>query len=290
MAPKKPRRSEGVTVDFTKMNGAGNDFVLIDNRPGGLALSAGCIAGMCERKRGIGADGVIAIEMAHGFDFRMRYYNADGGEAEMCGNGARCAAWFAVNLGIGTATDGGTEVKFLSEAGGMAATVNGDRVAVAMTDATSLETTVSVPVADRDEIVHLINTGVPHAVMLEPDWHGLTDEQVVTRGRKIRLHEMFAPAGVNANFVAVGDDGLVKIRTYERGVEAETLACGTGSVAAAIVLSHLGNVHSPVRLATQGGDKLTVSFVQTSSGAEDVILEGPATVNFTGSFNLFAKE
>ncbi len=279
-----------MTIDFTKMNGAGNDFVMIDNRSSVVDFPAVGIAAMCERKRGIGADGVIAIESVDEFDFRMRYYNADGGEAEMCGNGARCAAWFAVSLGIGTPSESGTRVTFRSQAGAMAATVRGGRVAVAMTDATSLKKRVSVPVADHDEIVHLIDTGVPHAVRLEPDWHGLTDEQVVTRGRRIRLHEMFAPAGVNANFVTVGDDGLVKIRTYERGVEAETLACGTGSVAAAIVLSHLGIVQSPVRLVTHGGDELNVSFAPTAGGAENVILEGPAAVNFTGTFNLLDKE
>ncbi|UCH85809.1 MAG: diaminopimelate epimerase [Candidatus Latescibacterota bacterium] len=272
------------------MNGAGNDFIMIDNRTGGVELTTGVIARLCDRKRGVGADGVIVVESEAVCDFRMRYYNADGGEAEMCGNGARCAAWYAVGLGLGTALAGGTGVRFVSQAGPMSATVTDDRVAVAMTDATSFEKTVSVPVADGEEIVHLINTGVPHAVRLEPDWHGLTDDQVVTRGRRIRLHEMFAPAGVNANFVTVGDDGLVKIRTYERGVEAETLACGTGSVAAAIVLSHIGIVQSPVRLLTHGGDSLTVSFDQTAEGAKNVILEGPAAVNFTGSFQLPAKE
>jgi diaminopimelate epimerase len=277
-------------IAFTKMNGAGNDFVMIDNRAGSVELATSTIRGLCERKRGIGADGVILIETGPGVDFRMRYFNSDGGEAEMCGNGARCAGWFAASLGIGTHSEKDTRLTFLSQAGEMAATVTGTRVAVSMTDATSFEKRVSVPVAGGEEIVHLINTGVPHAVRLEPDWHGLTDEQVVTRGRRIRLHEKFSPAGVNANFVSVGDDGLVKIRTYERGVEAETLACGTGSVAAAIVLAHLGLVQSPVRLVTYGGDGLSVSFHSTQDGANHVILEGPASVNFTGTCDLPDKE
>lgn len=271
-----------MNIEFTKMNGAGNDFVMIDNR-GGRPPSSSAIRALCDRRRGVGADGVILIETGRGEDFRMRYFNADGGEAEMCGNGARCAAWFAASLGIGTGDAGPVRLSFRSGAGKMGAVVDGERVAVAMTDATGFKKGVSVPVANGTEIVHLVNTGVPHAVRLEPDWHGLTGEQVATRGREIRLQKQFSPGGVNVNFVGVGDDGRVKIRTYERGVEGETLACGTGSVAGGIVLAHLGLVRSPVKVVTYGGDELTVTFELTRDGAKNVILEGPASVNFTGT-------
>ncbi|MEJ2720232.1 MAG: diaminopimelate epimerase, partial [bacterium] len=282
--------SEIMKIDFTKKNGAGNDFVMIDNRSGRLSPSPLSIRALCDRRRGVGADGVILIEAASGVDFRMRYFNADGGEAEMCGNGARCAARFAASLGMGTDDAGVVRLSFRSGAGEMGAVVESGRVAVSMTDATAFEKEVSVPVANGAEIVHLINTGVPHAVRLEPDWHGLTGEQVVTRGRRIRLQKKFAPGGVNVNFVGVGDDGRVKIRTYERGVEGETLACGTGSVAAGVVLSHLGLARSPVKVVTHGGDELMVTFELTRDGATNVILEGPASINFTGTCNLSEKE
>ena len=273
-------------VPFDKMNGAGNDFVLIDNRDGKFSLSAGHIRELCERKRGVGADGVILIESEPGSDFRMRYYNADGGEAEMCGNGARCAARFAGKLGLGTREGGKAHVRFVAKPGAMEADIDGEWVAVSMTDATAFEQGISLSVAQREEIVHFINTGVPHAVVLEDDAASMSDEDVITRGRAIRSHERFAPDGANANFVSIGKDGTVTIRTYERGVEAETLACGTGSVAASVVLAHLGRVDNPVKLLTRGGEQLTVSFVREPSGASRVVLAGPAELNFEGSIDL----
>ncbi|UCG51417.1 MAG: diaminopimelate epimerase [Candidatus Latescibacterota bacterium] len=277
-------------IRFTKMNGAGNDFVMIDNRDGEIQLSERSIRFLCDRKRGVGGDGVITIEQDPDLDFRMRYFNRDGGEAEMCGNGARCAAVFASSLGIGKVADNRTYLRFGTRPGNLEAVVRGSRVAVSMTDATSFEEAVSVPVAQGEEIVHLINTGVPHAVSVEDDWNRLTDEGVLTRGKSIRSHDRFSPAGVNANFVAVRQDGRVVIRTYERGVETETLACGTGAVAGAVVLAHLGLAVSPVRLVTHGEEELEVSFVATPNGATEVVLEGPAAVNFEGSVELSAKE
>lgn len=273
-------------IPFDKMNGAGNDFVMIDNRDGRFRFSAEAIQGICERRRGVGADGVILIESAPEVDFRMRYYNADGGEAEMCGNGARCAARFAGKLGLGARSDDGVHMSFVASPGRMEAHIDGERVAISMTDATSFEQGICLEVAQGEEIVHFINTGVPHAVVVTGDAAAMDDEEVVRRGRAIRTHGRFAPDGANANFVTVGSDGTVNIRTYERGVEDETLACGTGAVAASVVLAHLGKTDTPVRLLTHGGEALAVSFVRESSGASRVVLEGPAELNFEGVVEL----
>ena len=273
-------------ISFTKMNGAGNDFVMIDNRDRSLALTPEDIQLICDRKRGVGADGAILVEPDEHSDFRMRYYNADGGEAEMCGNGARCVAHFAARRGIGVRSENQVKITFVTKPGAMEASVRGDRVTVAMTEAVGFERDVALDTENGVETVHLINTGVPHAVALVDDWEYLTDEALLARGRAIRKHEKFAPAGINADFIRLREDGVIDIRTYERGVESETLACGTGSVAAAVVADKLGLAASPIRLATRGGDVLEVSFYASPGGAFGVTLQGPASVNFEGYLEL----
>ena len=172
----------------------------------------------------------------------------------------------------------------------MEATVRGDIVAVRVTDATGYEEKVSVSVAHGEEIVHVIDSGVPHAVVIETDISKLSDDAIAERGRAIRNHSRFSPGGANANFASVRPDGTVDIRTYERGVEAETLSCGTGSIATAVVAHHLGLSRSPVTLHTHGGESLVVSFTETKEGATDIVLEGPAAVNFEGSVDLQEME
>ena len=273
-------------ISFTKMNGAGNDFVMIHDANRSIPASGEWIRRVCDRRRGVGADGVIFIRPEDGVDFRMVYYNSDGGEAEMCGNGARCASVFAASLGFGRREGEDVTLSFVAQVGRMRARVRGSQAAISMTDARGLERTVSLDGPAGRETVHLVNSGVPHAVVVEENWDALGDAQVQKRGRAIRYHEKFAPAGVNADFVRVNSDGRVAIRTYERGVEAETLACGTGAVASAVVLAHLGLAASPVALVTRGGDVLRVSFQKTVDGARDVVLDGPAAVNFDGWLNL----
>jgi diaminopimelate epimerase len=277
-------------IPFTKMNGAGNDFVMIDNRDGSLALSTEQIRRICERKRGVGGDGAILVEGDENADFRMRYYNSDGGEAEMCGNGARCVALFAARLGIGSPRDGVVTVTFDTKPGLMKAVVRGGRVTVAMTDAVEFERGISLRTDAQEETIHTVNTGVPHAVVFVEDWDALTGEEVIGRGRAIRMHERFSPYGINANFVRLRPDGILDIRTYERGVESETLACGTGSVAAAVAAEKIGFAESPVRLCTRGGDQLKVAFNPSEDGAFGVTVEGPAAVNFEGILELAQKE
>src|SRR5438132_978780 len=208
---------------FTKMNGAGNDFVIVDNRDGNLALDREAIARLCDRHRGIGADGLLAVEPAqNGADFRMRYYNADGGEAEMCGNGARCFARFAQKL-----TGKHDAVSFETIAGKITAEFIGDYVRLAMSEPQDLQLNQELDLKLENVVVHSVNTGVPHAVVVVED---LENVAVARLGAAIRYHDHFAPKGTNVNFVKQLDAQTIAIRTYERGVEGETLAGGTGVV------------------------------------------------------------
>lgn len=265
-------------LSFTKMNGAGNDFVVIDNRDGRNSLSTQAIARLCDRHRGVGADGLLAVEPAeNGADFRMRYYNADGGEAEMCGNGARCFARFASRL-----AGGAEKVSFETIAGVITAELEGENVRLAMSDPKDWQMNLALPVnacAPATLAVHFVNTGVPHAVTLADDLEGA---DVQGLGAALRYHAHFAPRGTNANFISQLDAQTVAIRTYERGVEGETLACGTGVVAAALVFHELTGAPSPIGVRVRGGDTLTVSFRAEASGYKEVTLTGPADFVFDG--------
>jgi diaminopimelate epimerase len=262
-------------LTFTKMNGAGNDFVLVDNRDGSLDLDRGTIARLCDRHRGIGADGLLAVEAAQdGADFRMRYYNADGGEAEMCGNGARCFARYASRL------SGASEaVSFETIAGVISATLLGERVQLRMSRPKDLALGANLDVAGTPLTIHFVNTGVPHAIVQAENL-----EQVDIRklGSAIRYHAHFAPKGTNANFIQPIDSRTLAIRTYERGVEDETLACGTGVVASALVYHQLTSAPSPIGVKVRGGDILEVGFEYNGSTYENVTLTGPADFVFDG--------
>lgn len=265
---------------FTKMNGAGNDFVLLDNRDGSLALEAAQIARVCDRHRGVGADGLLAVEpAANGADFRMRYYNADGGEAEMCGNGARCFARFAQRL----LPEPRKTVSFETPAGVIRAECLGERVRLTMSDPHSHRPPQSLDVNSRPLEVHFLNTGVPHVVVFVED---LESANVLGDGRAIRLHAAFAPKGTNANFAQPLERSLIALRTYERGVEGETLACGTG-VCAAALLHHLRSGDpSPVRVRVRGGETLDVGFERAGTTFQNVTLTGPADFVFDGQISL----
>ncbi|MGC1478955.1 MAG: diaminopimelate epimerase, partial [Chthoniobacterales bacterium] len=225
-----PSNAHTMELAFTKMNGAGNDFILLDNRSKALSLSTSQIARLCDRHRGIGADGLLLVEppAAGAADFRMRYYNADGGEAEMCGNGARCFSRYGARLLGETAS---SALSFETPAGVISASLLGEEVELAMSAPHSLAPSNDLTIEGTLVSTHSINTGVPHAVVFVDD---LELADVRTLGARIRHHEHFAPAGTNVNFVAKTEEGIA-IRTYERGVEDETLACGTGVVAAALI-------------------------------------------------------
>ncbi|MEM9481830.1 MAG: diaminopimelate epimerase [Verrucomicrobiota bacterium] len=269
-----------MTLDFVKMNGAGNDFVMLDNRDLSLSLSKEDIALLCDRHRGVGADGLLAVEPAqNGADFRMRYYNADGGEAEMCGNGARCFARFAQKL-----TGGDKPIRFETPAGVIGAEYFGDQVRVQLSEPFDLSLGEDIEILGSQRTIHNLNTGVPHAVVVVPD---LEKVDIRPEGSAIRYHERYAPAGTNVNFMQVEDDSSIAIRTYERGVEDETLACGTGMVANAIIHHLLTGVESPIRVRVRGGDVLEVAFEgDVDSGFRNVTLTGPADFVFEGVVDL----
>jgi diaminopimelate epimerase len=268
-----------MTLEFTKMNGAGNDFVMIDNRDGSINLDREQIASLCDRHRGIGADGLIAVEGTPELP-RMRYYNADGGEAEMCGNGARCFSRFTARL-LGQ-TSG--SLSFKTEAGILSAELlPDDRVRLRMSEPHSLQLAHSLRVLDSDLEVHSLNTGVPHAVTFVQK---LEETPVFELGRALRQHQRFAPAGSNANFAQILNPVSLSIRTYERGVENETLACGTGVVASALIHHHLTKAPSPISVQVRGGDTLEVGFKLENGHPADVTLAGPADFVFTGTMTI----
>ena len=264
------------STSFWKMNGAGNDFVMLDNRTLSLQLSKDQIASLCDRHRGIGADGLLAVEPAtEGGDWKMRYYNADGGEAEMCGNGARCFARFVNKLHDNKLS----AIKFETLAGFISAEFLGDQVRINMSTPHTLKLNQQLDVVGTALTVHSVNTGVPHAVVFVDD---LDNVDVRRLGAGLRYHEAFAPKGTNANFVKITGPGSISIRTYERGVEDETLACGTGMVACALISHELHGFTPPVCVLVKGGDTLKVGFDKTADGYTNVTLHGPADFVFSG--------
>jgi diaminopimelate epimerase len=267
-------------IPFFKMTGSGNDFILIDNRD--LKLSSdncrGFVLRACRRKLSVGADGLILIENDPEADFMWRFFNADGSEAEMCGNGARCAARFAYIKGIVDKP----RLAFRTIAGIVEAEITGERVKVLMPRPRDLETDLQLHVEERPFSLSFINTGVPHAVIFTKDQEDLDKEDVFRWGRALRYHPRFQPAGSNVNFVCLKDSHRILIRTYERGVEEETLACGTGSIASALVAASKQLAGSPVELQTRSGENLTVYFKMHSNQGKvdfgEVYLEGDAKV------------
>ncbi len=260
---------------FIKMNGAGNDFVLLDNRVGDLRLDGPQIARLCDRHRGIGADGVLILERAaNGADFRMRYYNADGGEAEMCGNGARCFARYTSR--VAGPLD---KLSFETPAGVIAAAIEGERVTLQMSEPKDLQLNLPVTALGEDIRCHYVDSGVPHVVIPMKD---IAEAKVREMGSALRHHERFAPRGANVNFMQSRGDGQIAIRTYERGVEDETLACGTGVVASALIFAATENAAGPIRVLVRGGDELEVGFQREGDRFHNVTLNGPADFAFEG--------
>jgi len=264
---------------FTKMNGAGNDFILIDNRAGEVDLNRSQITRLCDRHRGIGADGILLLENpSNHADFRMRYFNADGGEAEMCGNGARCFARFANRV---AGTEG--KISFQTPAGVISAELARDLVTLQMTEPTDLRLNIPLRVGTEKRIVHFINSGVPHIVVPVTQ---VGDVDVSREGPAIRYHEMFSPKGANVNFIEKRGANQIAVRTYERGVEDETLACGTGVVASALIFAATENAKGPIGVLARGGDELCVRFEKIDKQFRSVTLTGPAEFVFDGTIKI----
>ncbi|MEZ0389358.1 MAG: diaminopimelate epimerase [Verrucomicrobium sp.] len=267
-------------VEFTKMNGAGNDFVLIDNRNREVWLTREQIVRLCHRQRGVGADGLIMLVPCESgkADWAWEFFNNDGSVADMCGNGARCFARFIQRL-----TQVDSDVTFETGAGIIHAAFNGEIVTVGLTPPKDLRLNEPVPLSIGTQSVCSLNTGVPHAVTFVPD----ADKAMINKvGAEIRFHPHFSPKGTNVNFVQILGPGHIRVRTYERGVEGETLACGTGVSAAAMVTSRVHGFPSPIKVQVQGGDTLEVSFTGNSVGFSDVRLTGPADFVFDGCISL----
>ena len=268
-----------IAIDFYKMSGSGNDFILVDNRAKLIeaALAPELARNLCRRKVSVGADGLILIENDDEVDFRWNFFNADGSTAEMCGNGGRCVARLANILGIC-----GPSLSFRTLAGIIRAEVSGSRVKLQMTEPRDLRLDQELELNGQRFNSHFVNTGVPHTVFILDGPEMLAQQEVVGQGRKVRYHSQFAPAGTNVNFIAVLGEQALAIRTYERGVEDETLACGTGATAVALVGAAKGMVSPPVDVHTKSGETLTIYFDSDKLLPEEVYMEGETTVVYQG--------
>lgn len=266
-----------MTFDFWKMHGAANDFVVVDHRERFLPDDPGpLVRALCDRRRGVGADGVLALERDAALDFRMVYWNSDGGRAEFCGNGARCMARLALDLGLGR--DG--VVRFASDAGPKEGRREADGTVVLHFGRVEAPGgAVLVEAEGRTFTGWSVLAGVPHFVV---PVDRVRDVPLYSWGGALRRHERFGAAGTNVDFIEVLASGRIAMRTFERGVEGETLACGSGAIASALAAA-LGGMRSPVTVRTEGGDDLVVSF-EPREGGYDVTLGGPAEIAFRGSW------
>lgn len=260
-------------IIFSKMSGAGNDFIVIDAIQQPVNLTESQILFLCTRRTGIGADGLILIEPSETFDFNMRYYNADGKPGSMCGNGGRCAAYFAYTEGIS-----GNTISF---------TANGERYNAWITGVACVKLKMTIPDDFRNNFYangfscHFVNTGSPHTIIYTDE---LDTFNVENAGSTIRNNSTLFPEGTNVNFLEVTGPDTLSVRTFERGVEAETLACGTGAVAAALMSYKLGKVSSTsVSVTVRSGDILNVDF---SDDMKEVYLSGPAKAVYTGTVTI----
>jgi diaminopimelate epimerase len=264
------------SIEFWKMSGSGNDFILIDNRDGRIKDEemGPLVASACRRRESVGADGAIFVVGSDRYDFGWRFFNADGGEVEMCGNGGRCVSRFAYLKGIV-----GPRMTFETMAGPVSAEVKGRVVKVLMPRPGKLSMDLEMDFQLGWKSCDFINTGVPHVVVGVED---LSNHPVRDQGRPIRYHSRFSPEGTNADFMRMVGPNQLEIRTYERGVEDETLACGTGAIACALVASVREKASSPVRVRTRGGEELTVYFKQENGSFDQVWLEGNTSIIYQG--------
>lgn len=267
-------------ISFTKMSGAGNDFILIDDDDNPEFLfSEKTIQKLCDRHNGIGADGVILISSSEQYDFVMNYYNADGSTGSLCGNGARCAVKFALN----TKRIIDKTTRFLSNNSEYSGEILEDEtIQFNLNPPSDLRKNIQLKTSGKDITAHFINTGSPHVVIMVEDLDKISVESI---GREIRCLAEFTPGGTNVNFVKIENEEI-HIRTYERGVESETLACGTGSVAAAIIYNLTDGIKPPVKILPRSKDKLFVNFDVRNNEFSNISLTGPVLEVFKGQFQI----
>ncbi|MFC1632065.1 diaminopimelate epimerase [Candidatus Omnitrophota bacterium] len=270
-------------MEFIKAVASGNDFVLVDLFKNNKALTKNrakkLAQQLCQRKLSVGADGLLVVERSQRADFKMRVINPDGSEVDMCGNGARCIALYAIDAGIVRSA----KMKIETKAGILQGEVKRDRIKIKMSDAKDLRREFNLNINGQTYNVNYVNTGVPHVICFVQN---LNNYDVGEIGRTIRYHPEFQPAGTNVDFVEVLDETHIKVRTYERGVEDETLACGTGCVAASIIAA-FEMKQSPdglhkIRVATMSTEALTVYFKVKKDNIYDVFLEGKAKLIYRG--------
>lgn len=268
-----------VTVPFWKMHGAGNDFIIVDDRSLFFpASNRDWLARIASRHTGVGCEGIILIQLSESADFRMRFINPDGTEVAMCANGARCIARLAFELGIA-----GSSMSIETGAGPVGAEIVDGGVRLGMTPPGDWRLNQRLSTEERDIPYSFVNTGVEHVVVNVADLGSGIDP--ISLGPSIRFHPDFAPGGTNANFMDVTGKNTLKVRTYERGVEAETAACGTGIVASALIAARAGKVAAPVEVTAASGCILAVDFRLTDDSAKDVSLLGPAEHAFRGELD-----
>ncbi|MBI3615996.1 MAG: diaminopimelate epimerase [Candidatus Omnitrophica bacterium] len=273
-------------IPFVKVVGSGNDFILVDARGKNLRASIPSLAKTwCDRKRGVGADGLLWVAPSKKADARMRVFNPDGSEAAMCGNGLRCVAWY-LNRYAGLKNHGNGKRPLRLETGVgilQAQVIKPENVRVHLSMPRNLRLGIHLTLRGVRYELHAVNTGVPHAVL---PTRSLERIDLARLGPSIRSHRLFQPAGTNVDLLRIDGPHRAAIRTYERGVEAETLACGTGAVASVVIGAALGRLRPPVQVATASGESLTVGFEPTRKPWEGLYLEGPARILFQGILSL----
>lgn len=254
-------------LHFYKLSGSGNDFIIINNLKGEYSFDffKNIVTKITSRNNGVGADGLIVINRDNDCDFKWDFFNSDGSIAEMCGNGARCAGR------VFSLISGKKEIVFKTLAGLIDAYVNGQVVRVRLSNPTGYMENIRLEIEGNTYNGSFINTGVPHFVIEIDDIENFPVKEV---GRKIRFHNFFAPKGTNVNFIKYLGDETIKVRTYERGVEDETLACGTGASASALIMGKKGLVKDRAKIITSGGEILNVYFDIKGENFEKVYLEG----------------
>lgn len=266
-------------IPFSKYSGCGNDFILINNRGGSLRLNAKTIENLCDRNRGIGADGIIFLENGQkDSDFGMRIFNRDGSEAEMCGNGLRCLGQFIYELGFEK-----KPYRIKTKERTLKIDFRDGLINAEMGDAVDLNMDLQLEIEKNLLNCCFLNTGVPHAVVFVDD---IKQIPVNVLGGQIRHHEQFSPTGTNANFVQKNKDNQIAIRTFERGVENETLACGTGAAASAISACQKWNMTQPIEVVFSSGEKLEITFTHEGKAFTQITQTGPALKTFHGVFDM----
>lgn len=268
-------------IKFTKAIATGNDFIIVDNR--GLVLKKNIdqlAKRLCDRIYGIGADGLLLVEKSKQADFKMRIFNPDGSEAEMCGNGLRCIALYAKDKRIALA-----DMHIETRAGIVKASIKDDEIKVRLTDPKDIQWNLCVMIQGCPYKVSLANTGVPHVIHFVDDIENIDVKEI---GAEMRYHSEFSPEGANVDFVKIINQGKnkIKVRTYERGVEDETLACGTGAVASAIISAEAEKLTSPVTVETRSKELLKVYFELIEGNFMNVYLEGKAQLVYEGTIKI----